>query len=134
MYYIENEMYLTQVLVIPELSPEDSLYLHCLNQQLSDLKLVDTLAKDYEQNKNNKLHTAYMNQFFYAHRKGEQFMVCEGLLNYFGTSSEEIMEKTREQEKQFYQPQIDKLTEDNRFLLSENSNLKQLLMQHNISY
>ncbi len=68
-------------------------------------------------------------------------MVCEGLLNYFGTSSEEIMEKTREQEKQFYQPQIDKLTDTvddltskNNLLISELHRAKQLLMQHNISY
>ena len=38
-------------------------------------------------------------------------MVCEGLLNYFGTSSEEIAEKAREQERQFYLPQIKNLTE-----------------------
>lgn len=54
-------------------------------------------------------------------------MVCEGVLRYFGTSSEEIAEKTREQDKQIYLPQIEKLT-------SENQILKQLLAENNIAY
>ena len=47
-------------------------------------------------------------------------MVYEAILNYFGTSSDEIAEKTREQEREIYEPQIKKLT-------SENDALKQLL-------
>ena len=54
-------------------------------------------------------------------------MVCEGIFKLFGTSSEEIAEKTREQERQIYLPQIEKLTSDlNR--------AKQLLAEHNIAY
>ena len=126
-YYINKEMYATQILVISELSPEDSLYLHCLAKTQNNPKLISKLTKDCDLNKNNTLYTRYMNQFFYSHMKGESTMVCEGVLRYFGTSSEEIAEKTREQEKKIYLPQIEKLT-------SENQALKQLLAEHEIAY
>ena len=70
-------------------------------------------------------------------------MVCEGLLNYFETSSEEIAEKTREQDRQFYLPQIEELiaqvkelTSKNNQLSSENSQLLFQLeqMQKNIAH
>ena len=68
-------------------------------------------------------------------------MVCEGLLNYFGTSSKEIAENATKQTQEFYQPQIEKLTSDNILLTSENTLLhseiakyKKLLEENNISY
>ena len=120
-------MYETQVLVINELSPEDSLFLHCLTPKLNNPFLIENLTKDYLSNKNNELYVDYMNQFFKSHKKGEHTMVCEGLLNYFGTSSEEIAEKTREKERQFYLPQIESLTE-------RIEHLEKLLIQNNIPY
>lgn len=122
-YYIINEMYETQVLVINELSPEDSLFLHCLTPKLNNPFLIENLTKDYLSNKNNELYVDYMNQFFKSHKKGEQPMVCEGLLNYFGTSSEEIAEKAREKERQFYLPQIEELIAKVNQLTSENNQL-----------
>ena len=97
-YYILNEMYATQVLVI------------------------------------NELYIDYMNQFFKSHKKGEKPMVCEGLLNYFGTSSEEIAEKTREQDRQFYLPQIEELIAKNKELTSVLEERTKLLTQNNITY
>lgn len=47
-------------------------------------------------------------------------MVCEGLLNLFGTSSEEIIERTRKEEAEYYLPKIDYL--------------KSLLTQNNIPF
>ena len=141
-YYILNEVYATQVLVINELSPEEVLFLHCLSPKSSPI-LINNLTKDYELNKNNELYVDYMNQFFKSHKKGEKPMVCEGLLNYFETSSEEIAEKTREQDRQFYLPQIEaliaqvkELTSKNNQLSSENSQLLFQLeqMQNNIAY
>lgn len=68
-------------------------------------------------------------------------MVCEGLLNYFGTSSQELLEQGAKNAQEFYQPQIDKLTSDNTLLTSENTLLhseidkfKKLLEENNISY
>ena len=111
-YYINEEMYATQVLVIKELLPEDSLYLHCLNQNLNNPKLINNLTNDYLLNKEDKMYTSYMNQFLCSRTKGEPLMVCEGIFKLFGTSSEEIAEKTREQDRQIYLPQIEKLTSD----------------------
>ena len=140
-YYINEEMYATQVLVISELSSEDSMYLHCLKKENISLDLVDTLASDYALNKNNKLYASYMNQFFYSHMKGEQFMVCEGLLNYFGTSSKELLEQGAQKAQEIYLPQIEQLTSEKNLLtseknllVSENYKLKQLLAQNNIAY
>ena len=140
-YYILDEMYATQVLVISELSPEDSLYLYCLTDNMKNPNLINALTKDFEKNKDNPIYTKYMNQFFYFHMKGEQLMVCEGLLNYFGTSSKEIAENATKQTQEFYQPQIEKLTSDNILLTSENTLLhseiakyKKLLEENNISY
>lgn len=61
-------------------------------------------------------------------------MVFEALLNYYGTSSEEIAEKTREQEQQFYLPQIEKLIAKNIELTSALEETRQLLAQNNIIY
>ena len=47
-------------------------------------------------------------------------MVCEGILNLCGTSSEEIIERTRKEDAAYYLPQIDYL--------------KSLLEQHNIPF
>ena len=134
-------MYATQVLVINELSPEDSLFLRCLAGNVNDMKLINSLANHYQENKDNPIYTKYMNQFVYSHMKGDQLMVCEAILNYFGTSSEEIEEKTRKQEREIYEPQIQRLTSEkaalsseNTLLHCENDALKQLLKKHGISY
>lgn len=52
--------------------------------------------------------------------EGDLLMVCEGLLNLFGTSSEEIIERTRKEEAEYYLPKIDYL--------------KSLLTQNNIPF
>ena len=129
MYYILNDIYLTQVLVINELSPEDVLFLRCLSPKTNPI-LINKLTEDCVQNKNNKLYVDYMDQLFYSHKKGDELMVCEGLLNYFGTSSEELLEQGAERAKQFYLPQIEELiakvnqlTSENNQLTSENNQL-----------
>ena len=50
-------------------------------------------------------------------------MVCEGLLNLFGTSSEEIIERTRQEASEYYLPKIEALTVQNDSLLSQNDDL-----------
>ncbi|MBP3476167.1 MAG: hypothetical protein J6K48_07605 [Lachnospiraceae bacterium] len=54
-------------------------------------------------------------------------MVCEGLLNLFGTSSEEIIEKTQRADADYYQPQIDSLASQNQYLMD-------LLKKNNIPF
>ncbi len=47
-------------------------------------------------------------------------MICEGILNLCGTSSEEIIERTRKEDAEYYLPKIDYL--------------KSLLTQNNIPF
>lgn len=54
-------------------------------------------------------------------------MVCEGILNLCGTSSEEIIERTRKEEAAYYLPKIDSLSTQIVYL-------KSLLEQHNIPF
>ncbi len=54
-------------------------------------------------------------------------MVCEGILNLCGTSSEEIIERTRKEEAEYYLPKIDSLS-------TQISYLKSLLEQNNIPF
>lgn len=68
-------------------------------------------------------------------------MVCEGLLNMFGTSSEEIIERTRKEADEYYIPKIDQLSSQNNQLSSkiedlslQNIYLKSLLTQHGILF
>lgn len=49
-YYILNETYATQVLVINELSPEDVLFLRCLSPKTNPI-LIDKLTKNFEKTK-----------------------------------------------------------------------------------
>ncbi len=54
-------------------------------------------------------------------------MVCEGLLNLCGTSSAEIIERTKKEDAEYYLPKIEQLT-------SQNAYLKTLLVKHNIPF
>ena len=61
-------------------------------------------------------------------------MVCEGLLNLFGTSSEEIIERTRQEDSEYYLPKIEALTVQNDSLSARNAYLKSLLRENNIPF
>ncbi len=132
-YHIINEIFITQIIVTCKLSPDDSLYLHCLTVNLSDSALIDRLADDYIIHKDQDIYIHYLNQITTANnrKKGGSAMVCEGLLNLFGTSSEEIIERTKKETKEeaasFYQPKIDALS-------SKVNYLQELLIQHNIPF
>ena len=137
-YYIINDIYDTQVLVLKELSPEDSMYLYCLQKNMNVPEMIDILINNYTANKNNELYTKYMNQFLYSRTKGDPLMVCEGIFKLYGTSSKEIAEQarkqTKEQDDNYYLPQIEKLKDSVNTLTSEIDSLKQLLSQNNIAY
>ena len=64
-----------------------------------------------------------MNQFIFFHMKGDQLMVCEGILNYFGTSSEELLAQGAQKAREIYEPQIQKLTSEKDLLFSEINSL-----------
>ena len=121
-YHINKETFTTQIIVTKELPPEENLYLRCLTNKLQDAGLANQLADDYKQHQEQEIYIKYMHQITTANtkKKGESPMVCEGILNLCGTSSEEIIERTRKEDVEYYQPKIDYL--------------KSLLIQHNIPF
>ena len=128
-YYINKETFTTQIIVTSKLPPEEYLYLRCLTDKLQDAKLVNQLTDDYKLHQEQDIYIRYMHQLTTANKKtkGDFLMVCEGLLNLFGTSSEEIIERTRKEEAEYYLPKINSLS-------SQNDYLKSLLKQNNIPF
>lgn len=128
-YYISIETFKIQIIVTKELPPEENLYLCCLTNNLRDISLINKLADDYEKHQNQDIYIKYLHQLTAANikAKGESLMVCEGLLNLFGTSSEEIIERTKKESDDYYMPKINELS-------SQIDYLKNLLKQNNISF
>ena len=124
-YHIINEMFNAQIIVTYELSPKDSLYLRCLTDKLSDTDLISRLSDDYEAHREQDIYIKYLEQITTANNtgKGDKTMVCEGLFRLYGTSSKEIIERTKKEVAEFYQPKIDALSSENSELSSANSEL-----------
>ena len=68
-------------------------------------------------------------------------LICEGLFNLYGTSSEEIIAKAKKESDEYYLPKINELSASNEELISSNKHLssqidylKSLLMKNNISF
>ena len=122
-YYINKETFVAQIIVTKELPSEDNLHLHFLTDRSWNGTLAEKLIDDYKKHQEEDIYRRYLHQIMTANakEKGESPMyICEGLLNFFGTSSEEIIERTKKEEAEYYQPKIDYL--------------KSLLIQHNIPF
>lgn len=106
--------------------------MRCLTNHLKDITLIKRLADDYAQHQDQNIYIKYMNQLATANMKeeGESPMVCEGILNLCGTSSAEIIAKTRKESE----AQIRELSESVEQLSSQVNYLKELLKKNNISY
>lgn len=128
-YYVNKETFTTQIIVTKELSPKDNLYLRCLTNNLEDADLANRLANDYKQHQEQDIYIKYMHQIATANinKKGDSSMICEGILNLCGTSSAEIIERTKKEEAEYYLPKINQLS-------SQNNYLKSLLTAHNIPF
>ena len=50
-------------------------------------------------------------------------LVCEGLLNLFGTSSEELIAKGKREADEYYLPKLNELSTSNEQLISSNEQL-----------
>lgn len=61
-------------------------------------------------------------------------MICEGILNLCGTSSEEIIARTKKEQEEIYLPKINELSSSNQQLSAQINYLKNLLEQNNISF
>lgn len=128
-YYICKETFEIQIIVTRELPPEENLYLRCLTSQLTDIALLNRLADDYGRHSEQKIYINYLQQLISANanKKGEsQMLVCEGLLNLFGTSSEELIAKGKKEADEYYLPKINELA-------AQIDYLKSLLKKNNIS-
>ena len=136
-YYINKETFHIQIIVTKELSSEDNLYLHCLTDNLQDATLANRLADDCKLHQEQEIYIKYLHQISTANfkkMKGDTTMVCEGLLNLCGTSSAEIIERTKKEDAEYYLPKINQLTSQNSNLTSQNTYLKSLLTKNNIPF
>lgn len=121
-YYVNKEMYRTQIIVTSELSAPNNLYLRCLTNNLCDSNLTNRLMNDYKQHQNQEIYTKYLNQLTHANKRkdGVTPMYCEGIFELFGTSSKEIEENATEiatqKAQELYLPQINALKERVAFL------------------
>ncbi len=128
-YYISKETFKIQIIVTSELQSEENLYLRCLTDNLQDVSLINRLADDYTLHKDHDVYIKYLNQLTTANlkTKGESSMVCEGLFNLFGTTSEEVIAQAKKESDDYYLPQINKLS-------SQNDYLQNLLRKNNITF
>lgn len=124
-YHINKEIFNIQIIVTYELPSEKNLYLHCLNNNLRDITLINRLVDDYAIHRDQDIYTKYMHQLTTANTKtkGASPMVCEGLFNLFGTSSEEIIARTKQESDAYYLPKIEELSSSNKQLTSSNKEL-----------
>lgn len=153
-YDISKEIFKVQIIVTCELPSDENLYLRCLTDHLQDASLISRLADDYAMHQDQDIYIRFLNQLTAANlkTKGASSMVCEGLFNLFGTSSEEIIAQAKQESRvesdAYYLPKIDELSSSNEMLASSNrllssanvtlssqiDYLKHLLKQNNISF
>lgn len=135
-YHINKEIFIAQIIVTKELPPEENLYLRCLTNSLEDAKLANRLTEDFEKHQDQDIYIRYMRQLATANlkTKGDLPMVSEGLLDICNMISEEIIERTKKKEAEYYQPKIDQLSAQNADLFSQITYLKSLLTQHGIPF
>lgn len=135
-YHINKETFTIQIIVTKNLSPKDNLYLHCLTNKLQDTELVNQLAEDYSNHQEQDIYIKYMHQISTANikKKGGSSMICEGILNLCGTSSAEIIERTKKEDAEYYLPKIDHLSSQVDDLSSQIIHLKSLLTENSIPF
>lgn len=136
-YHINKETFIAQIIVTKELPPEDNLYLRFLTDRVWNGTLAERLADDYKEHQEEDIYSRYLHQIANADRnmKGDASMyICEGLLNLCGTSSEEIIERTKKEDAEYYLPKIDQLSSRVDDLSSQNTYLKSLLTQNGIPF
>lgn len=135
-YHISKEIFPVQIIVTKELFPEDNLYLRCLTGKLQNPALVNMLADDYKAHQEQDIYRKYMDQLANANTrsKGESTMVCEGIFKICGTSSAEIIERTRKEEADYYLPKLNEQSAFIEELSSQINYLKKLLIENNIPF
>ena len=157
-YHINKETFNAQIIVTKELLPADNLYLRCLTDNLHNEELVKKLTDDYKQHRKQAVYSQYMHQIATTNtksREGTHMVIDEWLYEMCGTSSDEVIARAKKESEEYYQPQIDRLSQDNKqlsfdlkqlssdnkqlssdnkMLSSEIDYLKRLLNQNNIPF
>ena len=103
-YDVGNETFLTRIIVTKELPAPEYIYLRCLGLDLENQpeETINKLTEDLRQHSDEKSYIEYVDLLTRANqkRKGEtNMLVSEGLLEYFGTSSEEIRREQAEKDQ-----------------------------------
>ncbi len=110
-YDVSEETFLTRIVVTGELSDDDYLYLRCLGNDLEAQpeQRIRRLNADINGHVTEPLYNSYVSLLTRANTdmKGDRSMICEGVLEFFGTSEEEIRRKQKEEDQIF----IDKANE-----------------------
>ena len=93
-YYVYGKEFPVQIIVNPELSKEENLWLSNLTNKINDMESVEQLARAYESRKDNKLYSAVMDILIRAN--GAKFSevkgMCEALKELFKEELEERWE------------------------------------------
>lgn len=94
-YYIEGDIFPVQIIIVQELSSEETLYLRCLTNHLEDNRLIEQLANDYSRYQGQPDYEEYMNQLTNANlqAKGDTLMCGEWIFRLYGTSSKEFYDQ-----------------------------------------
>ena len=82
-YYIEGDVFPVQLVLSPELTEEQNLWLKSLTNQIKDDKTIGKLVRDFQQHTNNIWYISMMNMIVRANMKKFQevqdMSVCEAL-------------------------------------------------------
>lgn len=85
LYDIHKEPMPVQLVVLPQLSPEEYMWLRCLTNELTPGIPLQKLADSYALHKEETLYQRFMNAFIRANRtaKGDEVPMCEALYELF---------------------------------------------------
>ncbi|MDD6811276.1 MAG: hypothetical protein PUD93_05355 [Lachnospiraceae bacterium] len=105
-----------------ELPPEENLYLRSLIETRPDRHLQQQISDVCTKHKDNPLYKQYLNHFVKTATKngGDTNMLLDPIFD----EMDAIEKRTREEDKAYYQPQIDSLTDSCRQLKGKNSLLE----------
>lgn len=84
-YRIEGDNIPMQLLLLPQLSPKENLWLSSLGRRLTDMSLMDRLVAEYQKHRNNTLYQSVMNLIVRTNNDifEEAKTMCEALLELF---------------------------------------------------
>lgn len=84
-YDIDKEMFQIQLIVNRQLDEKENLWLRCLDSQLKEKELYESLEQSYSQHKDEPRYSAPMNAIIWSNyrKKGELGIMCEALYDLF---------------------------------------------------